>query len=77
MKKTPIETVPAGTQIQARILAEFECPFCGNLGAAIERTNDGGVGVLHEVPYCKEFDELEPDEYIRAVRQKLSPESFS
>lgn len=47
------------------------CPFCQRKFSA-GHDDDGNPGLIHTLPTCKQFDELEPDEYLRAVRLKYS-----
>jgi hypothetical protein len=44
----------------------FTCPFCGKQAGAVKSP----PSVLHAIPYCKKFDELEAADYLKAVREK-------
>lgn len=45
---------------------DFICPFCqGRCTASLAL-----AGVMHDKPTCKQFDELEPDEFLHAVNQR-------
>jgi hypothetical protein len=57
------------TQFRAQI--RIECPFCNGVADAGE-DSDGLPGVVHTLPTCTQFEQLEPDEYLRAVRLRLS-----
>jgi hypothetical protein len=55
------------------------CAFCGGTFRAAETWKGIGEapGVAHSMPTCAEFDTLGPDEYLREIRRKLAPETFS
>lgn len=54
----------------------FTCPFCG--GAVEAGTlSDGQFGCIHDAPPCARFEGLEPDEFLRECRLKMSPETLS
>lgn len=43
----------------------FKCPFCkGQVSASLEPPC-----LLHAVPMCKKFDELEPDEFMHECNE--------
>lgn len=42
----------------------FRCPFCG---AKCEALKPPVYGVIHDLPPCPFFLELEPDQFLRAV----------
>lgn len=47
---------------KAQVVVEFKCPFCGANAAVVKPD-----GVVHGLPMCKVFDELEPLAFLRAV----------
>lgn len=56
--------------IEFRPQVRIKCPFCDGVATAGEE--DGVPTILHTLPPCPSFVELEPDEYLRAVRLRLS-----
>lgn len=44
----------------------FICPFCG--GEARAQAGEREAVVLHTMPMCSQFERLQADEYIHAVR---------
>lgn len=57
----PIEADPLG-----------ECPFCSaKVYASIDPEDGTHDGLIHEMPLCRRFEELEPDEFITAMREEL------
>jgi hypothetical protein len=44
-----------------------KCPFCGK---GIAASYDDRGAVMHELPTCERFDDLEPVEFLRAVRER-------
>ena len=44
-----------------------DCPFCGG-GLAVGKNPDS---IMHTMPFCKEFDQLEALDFVTAVRRKL------
>lgn len=51
----------------------MDCPFCGleiQVGG-IKFEGELVDGVLHELPMCETFEELEPTEFIQAARMML------
>jgi hypothetical protein len=60
----------------AKVLTQIACPFCKGQVACVE-CDDGRLGVLHDEPTCKQFDDLGPIEFLRAVRKIVAPETFS
>jgi hypothetical protein len=54
----------------ARDLVRFKCPFCKGDASAVE-TASGIPGVMHTMPTCEKFDELEPDDYLHAVNARM------
>jgi hypothetical protein len=44
----------------------FTC-LCGQ-AAGVARTEDGFPAVVHAVPWCDDFEKLEPADYIAVVR---------
>lgn len=73
--RAPLSEIYSST----RVIFRASCPFCtGNREiAALEDIKTGTSGVSHEEPTCKTFDDLPPDEFLREVRRKLQPETFS
>jgi hypothetical protein len=54
-------------------IVAFHCPFClpaRNLVRA--GVLNGGPALLHELPYCKEYDDLDPDEFLHRARVRYS-----
>jgi hypothetical protein len=47
------------------------CPFCQKKFQA-GKDGDGNSGIVHQLPICKQFEELDPPEYLRQVRLKYS-----
>lgn len=47
---------------------DFVCPFCNaKCTASVEQ----GC-VLHEVPMCEKYEQLEPADFLKAVNEKLA-----
>jgi hypothetical protein len=69
-KELKIET---GHTVEAQDAVRFVCPFCKLNGSAGEVAHPGTPSrvpyVMHDVPECEKFQKLEPDEYLRAVRE--------
>jgi hypothetical protein len=49
---------------------EAVCPFCQKKFHAGEE--DGVPGIIHEMPPCDTFLELEPDEFLAAVNAETA-----
>lgn len=49
------------------------CPFCD--GAVLCSASPEKAHVGHTLPMCREFDTLEPDEFVRAMRIIRHPET--
>lgn len=64
-----LKIVPEGDAIISGF--RFRCPFCGGR-ATIGTTRAGYPGVDHTVPFCRQFDTLDPTEFARAVRIELT-----
>lgn len=45
---------------------DFICPFC----KARCTTSLEHCAVLHTVPMCEKFEQLEPDEFLKAVNER-------
>lgn len=56
--------IEPGATIQSDI--PFRCPFCGRRA---HTTKAPAYGVIHEMPPCKMFLVLEPDEFLAAVNR--------
>ena len=59
----------------AQVEASFNCPFCiitkpGSL-TSVCRDPKGRAFVLHPLPECPQFRDMDADEYLRKVREKL------
>ncbi len=62
------KTFPGGGQTVA-VDVEVQCAFCtGTWWASLA---DGAV--VHTMPMCQKFRELEPDEFVRACRIEMEP----
>jgi hypothetical protein len=46
---------------------EMSCPFCA-LPVVAGTENDGTPSLLHGLPMCPLFEELEPDRFLEACR---------
>lgn len=54
------------------VLAEFACPHCGGGRVSLCRVRlTGGGAVVHTVPTCRVFDNLDPAEFATSCRKKL------
>jgi hypothetical protein len=51
--------MPREFKAQVRII----CPFCGGLADL------GDDGVVHMLPTCKAFDEMDVEDYVHAVHE--------
>lgn len=49
----------------------FVCPFCGKGCSANSDPRRGAIGVVHGLPMCKKFEELEPQEFMRACNLRF------
>lgn len=58
MTLQPGDKLPRGTP--------FLCPFCGEKCEAVPPPF---YGVIHELPPCPFFLELDPDQFLRAVNE--------
>jgi hypothetical protein len=45
---------------------DFRCPFCGK---HVHATTVNGGEILHPLPTCVEFEQLEPDVFLKKVRE--------
>lgn len=50
----------------------IKCPFCNGTAHVGHMQSDGEGAVLHTLPMCEKFEQLPPDEYLQAVRVRLS-----
>jgi hypothetical protein len=49
------------------------CPFCLPAKRLVHAgILSGSPALVHELPYCKEFDDLEPDEFLHRARVRYS-----
>jgi len=59
--------------IRFRPSIEFRCPFCALRVKAGEAVRPGEAEmapcVAHDEPACEQFESMEPDEFMRAVRK--------
>lgn len=47
---------------------EFTCPFCqAHCTASLEH-----YAVMHAVPMCEKFEQLSPDEFLKAVNERMA-----
>jgi hypothetical protein len=54
----------------AKIHVIFRCPFCsGKVEAGFAENGDGVV--FHDLPPCKMFVDLRPDEFMAAVNKRM------
>lgn len=55
------------SNVHVRDGIDFDCPFCdGKCTASEEHTM-----VVHSMPFCDEFQELEITDFLRAVNEKM------
>lgn len=62
------------TEFQAAVT--LKCPFCKGVVSADRGSEEGELperepGVVHTMPTCSKFDELEPDAFLLAVNTEL------
>lgn len=57
-----------GDSVTVQDIVQFICPFC-NKSASTGKDDQNIPYVLHEVPQCVKFEKLEPDKYLRTVRE--------
>jgi hypothetical protein len=70
-------------ELRKRFPADFtpqvavRCPFCEEKTRAIfvAGEDETGPAILHEMPFCPEFEELEIDAFLIRVRSRLSGSS--
>ena len=65
-KKPPVLTLEQAQKALAGPRKEFTCPFCG-LGAVAYKSG----AVIHVEPVCQMFRDLEPDQFLYEVNEKL------
>jgi hypothetical protein len=54
-------------------IVRFHCPFCLPTKLLVHAgTQDGMPALIHSLPICKEFDELDPDEFLHRARVRYS-----
>jgi len=57
-------------EFEARELCN--CPFCGMAVFESLSPEDGHIdGLIHSMPMCEKFNEMEPDDFIVAVRKEM------
>jgi transcription elongation factor Elf1 len=57
-------------EIQERLV--FTCPFCSRRAAIVDIVSqNNNPGVTHVAPFCEQFAQLEPHEYLAAVNAKM------
>lgn len=59
---------------EATVEVEFECPFCiltQNKQCQVVRQKNGEPALVHPLPYCQQFQDLSPDEFLKQVRAKM------
>jgi len=61
------QVILAGEGMPVRCHMTFRCPCGGEAALCLEPP-----AVLHRVPWCSEFQRLEPDEYLAWVRRDRS-----
>jgi hypothetical protein len=75
-KKKELYEIEGHGQVQATVVVEFDCPLCPAIFAkarcSVIRDEKGRPAILHPIPYCKPYEELSPDEYLKQVRMKLN-----
>lgn len=50
-------------------VVDFVCPFCGRRASAGYKGS--APCVLHAMPQCEKFEQLEPDEYLAQVNDAM------
>ncbi len=54
------------------------CPFCGlNIAYGVSPVDGSPDSLLHELPTCTTFDEMEIDEFAKALREDLERKTKS
>lgn len=48
-----------------------DCPFCGRSVSVGRDANGQADSVLHGLPTCEKFDQLQPDDFVTAIREEL------
>jgi len=61
---------PAVREMRAQL--QFLCPFCQRVCSANASEENGMIGVVHTLPTCAQFDDLEPSDFLAATRQRFS-----
>jgi len=49
-------------------MVDFSCPFCNQIVSAGVHANDKSF-LAHGIPMCKEFDTMEPDEFLQRCNE--------
>ena len=52
-----------GDKTSVKVTHETMCPFCGK-DVRIGNTADGTNVVMHPSPVCREFDKLDPEDFL-------------
>lgn len=47
------------------------CPFCGKTVAYTRDDNGEPNGLLHALPMCEKFEQLDPLDFVREARNKM------
>jgi len=50
---------------------DFVCPFCGRR-VDVGHGPSGNGQILHEMPMCANFEQLEPADYLEFVRREFA-----
>lgn len=52
-----------------RLTPDVNCSFCeGRFCVVAETAAESEVAVVHTMPYCQKFAELDPDRFLQAAR---------
>lgn len=49
----------------------FACPFCGLFVDANTNPARGAVGLVHQLPMCSQFRELDPEAFMKACNRRV------
>lgn len=56
------------TELSGKVIVSFPCE-CGGTASVTEF--EGVSALVHTMPYCEEFEKLEPEEYLMRNRKRL------